>query len=381
MTSRRTHLRTCPLCEATCGLEITTEGDRVVRIRGDMNDPVSKGFICPKGSTLKQLHEDPDRLRAPVKRTEAGWVEIGWDEAYDEIAERTAAIVDEHGRQALGIVIGNPNVHNLGGGVYLRNVIQAVGSTNIFSASTVDQMPKHVSSGLLWGDAGMFPLPDLDRTDYLLMLGANPWASNGSLVTVPDFPGKLTAIQERGGRFVVVDPRVSRTAQEADEHLFIRPGTDVVLLLALANVLFTDDLVDLGRLADHIDGVDEVRAAVAPYTPEHAADVTGVPVDTIRRIGPRTRHGRASRRLRPDRGPHRRVRHARVLGDRSAQCAHRQPRRAGRDHVPVRFRRFGSETVNRAAAATRFGRWTGRASGRPERNGRAPGGQPSPPRF
>ena len=203
---RNTHFRTCPLCEATCGLEITTEGDRVVRIRGDRDDPVSKGFICPKGSTLKQLHEDGDRLRTPVMRTEGGWLEIGWDEAFTEIAERVTAVTTAHGRQSLGVVLGNPNVHNLGGSLYLRNVIKAAATTNIFSASTVDQMPKHVSSGLMWGDPSMFPLPDLDRTDYFLMLGANPWVSNGSLVTVPDFPGKLRAIQERGGKFVVIDP-------------------------------------------------------------------------------------------------------------------------------------------------------------------------------
>ncbi len=282
--THRTHYRTCPLCEATCGLEITTDGDQVVRIRGDRNDPVSRGFICPKGSTLKQLHTDPDRLRAPVLRTDHGWQEVSWDEAFAEIERRLQPIIDQEGRQATGVVVGNPNVHNLGGSLYLREVLKAAGTTNIFSASTVDQMPKHLSAGLMWGDSGMFPLPDLERTDYLLMLGANPWASNGSLVTVPDFPGRLKDIQNRGGRFVVVDPRRSRTAVEADEHLPIRPGTDVLWLLALANVLFEEDLVDVGRLGEHVNGIDEARAAVSPYTPEGIADACLIDADTTHRI-------------------------------------------------------------------------------------------------
>jgi anaerobic selenocysteine-containing dehydrogenase len=370
-TERRAHYRTCPLCEATCGLEITTEGDRVVRIRGDMNDPVSKGFICPKGSTLKQLHDDQDRLRTPVKRTEAGWVEIGWDEAYDEIAARTASVVAEHGRQGLGIVIGNPNVHNLGGSLYLRNVIQAVGSTNIFSASTVDQMPKHVSSGLMWGDSGLFPLLDLDRTDYLLMLGANPMVSNGSLVTVPDFPGKLAAIQERGGRFVVVDPRASRTAEAADEHLFIRPGTDVVFLLAIAHVLFADGLVDVGRLTPHVDGVEEVRAAVAPYTPERASDVTGIPAEVSRRIA----HELASAERAAVYG--RIGTHTVGYGTLASWATDLLNVLTGNLDEPGGIMFNCAPTIRLAdrepgGRGYQIGRWTGRASGRPERNGELP---------
>ncbi len=281
---QQTHYRTCPLCEATCGLEVTTEGDRVVRIRGDRDDPVSQGFICPKGSTLKQLHEDPDRLRSPVVRTADGWREVSWDEAFAEINRRLGPIVEEHGRQALATVAGNPNVHNLGGSVYLRSVMKAMGSTNIFSASTVDQMPKHVSAGLMWGDTGMFPLPDLARTDYLLMLGANPWVSNGSLVTVPDFPGRLKDIQTRGGKFVVVDPRRSRTAVEADEHIQIRPGTDVLWLLSLIHVLFDEGLVDLGRLEPHIAGVTQVHDAVSAYSPDAVAKTCQIEAETTRRI-------------------------------------------------------------------------------------------------
>jgi len=282
--TRRTHRRTCPLCEATCGLEVTTEGDRVIRIRGDRNDPVSRGFICPKGSTLKQLHEDPDRLTSPRIRRDDGWHEATWDEAFAEIDRRLRPIIDTHGRDALAAVLGNPSVHNLGGMIYLRHVIAAVGSKRRFSASTVDQMPKHVSAGLMWGDSGLFPLPDVERTDYLLMLGANPWESNGSLVSIPDFPGRLQELRARGATLVVVDPRRTRTAAEADEHLRIRPGTDVLWLLALANVIVADGLVDIGRLAAHVTGLAEACAAVTAFTPEAVAEPCGIGATTTRRI-------------------------------------------------------------------------------------------------
>ncbi len=282
-TDTQTHQRTCPLCEACCGLEITTRGEEVVRIRGDIKDPYSQGFICPKGSTLKQLHEDPDRLTSPRIRTEDGWKDATWDEAFAEIERRLRPIIEAHGRQALGTALGNPNVHNLGGMLYGRAVIKAAGSTNVFSASTVDQMPKHVSAGLMWGQPDMFPLPDLDRTDYLLILGANPYVSNGSLVTIPNFPGRLDALRERG-RFVVVDPRRTKTAEHASEHLTIVPGTDSYWLLALIHTLFDEGLVDLGHLADHISGVDEVREIASGFSPEVVAPHCGIDAVTTRRI-------------------------------------------------------------------------------------------------
>ncbi len=271
------------MCEACCGLEIATRGDQVVRIRGDMNDPYSQGYICPKGSTLKQLHEDPDRLTSPRIRTEDGWKDVSWDEAFAEIGRRLEPIIEKHGRRSLGTVMGNPNVHNLGGLLYARPVLSAVGSANFFSASTVDQMPKHVSAGLMWGRPDMFPLPDLDRTDYLLILGANPYVSNGSLLTVPGFPGKLDALRERG-KFVVVDPRRTKTAENASEHLTIVPGTDSYWLLALINTLFDEGLVDIGRLQDHVSGVDEVRSMAAHYPADGVAERCGIDAETTRRI-------------------------------------------------------------------------------------------------
>ena len=283
-----THFRTCPLCEATCGLEITTRGDEVVRIRGDRGDVFSRGFICPKGSTLKQLHTDPDRLRRPMVRsgegTDATWAEVSWDEAFAEIERRLLPVIEAHGRDAVAVYLGNPTVHNLGAGIYARALLTALGTRNIYSASTVDQMPRHVSCGAMYGSPDAIPVPDLDRTSYLLMLGANPYESNGSLCTAPDFPGRLQAIRERGGKVVVVDPRRTRTAKNADEHVPIRPGTDGHLLLAMAHVLFAEDLVRAELDPTVFNGLDAVRDAVEPFSPEAVAEHTGVDADTIRRL-------------------------------------------------------------------------------------------------
>ncbi|MCU0267945.1 MAG: molybdopterin oxidoreductase family protein [Acidimicrobiales bacterium] len=281
------HYRTCPLCEATCGLEVTVRDGRVARIRGDRDDVFSHGFICPKGSTLKQLHEDPDRLRRPVVRRgdpadPTAWEEVDWQEAYAEVERRLVPIIEQHGRDAVAIYLGNPNAHHLAGALYARPLIRSLGTRNVFSASTVDQMPKHVSAGLMFGGPLLIPVPDLDRTDFLLMLGANPLESNGSLCTAPDFPGRLEAILARGGRIVVVDPRRTKTAALAGEHLRIRPGTDAHLLLALAHVLVDEELVTLGPLADHTEGLERVPELVAPFTPERVAPVTGIAATTIR---------------------------------------------------------------------------------------------------
>ncbi|MDH5278777.1 MAG: molybdopterin-dependent oxidoreductase, partial [Actinomycetota bacterium] len=281
---RSLHYRTCPLCEATCGLEVTVEGDAVVRIRGDRDDVFSHGFICPKGSTLTHLHEDPDRLRAPLVKRDGQHVEVSWDDAYAEVERLLVPVLEEHGREAVAIYHGNPSVHNHAATIYARALIQAMATPNLYSAGTVDQMPRHASSGFLYGDPLAFPLPDLDRTDYLLMLGANPYESNGSLATAPDFPGRLQAIRERGGRLVVVDPRRTRTAKAADEHLMIRPGSDAAWLAALAQVLFDEGLVDTGPAGEHLDGVDDVRRVVQPFTPEAVERATWIAPEVTRRI-------------------------------------------------------------------------------------------------
>ncbi len=285
MTADRiTAYRTCPLCEATCGLEITVEGETIVRIRGDRDDVFSHGFICPKGSTLKQLDADPDRLRSPLIRRNGAHEPATWDEAFEYIAERLPALISAHGADAVAVYLGNPNVHSMAGPLYNRVLLKALRSMNVFSASTVDQMPKHVSSGLMFGHPDLIPVPDLDRTSYLLILGANPYESNGSLATAPDWPGRMAAISARGGKVVVVDPRRTKTAEAADEHIFIRPGTDALLLFALVHVLFEHDLVDLGDLAGHVDGLDDVGAAAQAFAPHLVAEACGVDAAIIRRL-------------------------------------------------------------------------------------------------
>jgi anaerobic selenocysteine-containing dehydrogenase len=282
--SRETSFRTCPLCEATCGLEVTTEDGVVVRIRGDRDDVFSHGFICPKGSTLKQLQEDPDRLRRPVVKRDGRFVPVEWDEAFAVIADRLPAIVAEHGGNAVATYIGNPTAHNIGAQLYLAPLLRAVGTTNRFSASTVDQMPKQISAGLMFGTGISIPVPDVDRTDYFLVLGANPYESNGSLLTAPDIPGRMEAIQARGGRIVVVDPRRSKTAEHADEHVFIRPGTDAHLLFGIVAALFDEDLVDCGAVRDWVSGLDVVASVAREFAPEVVAAVCGVDAVTIRRL-------------------------------------------------------------------------------------------------
>ncbi len=285
MPSERVSYRTCPLCEATCGLEITTSNGDVTAIRGDADDVFSHGFLCPKGVALKALHEDPDCLRTPMRRTASGDFEpVGWDEAFAEIDERLTPILRDGGRNAVGVYIGNPAAHHLAPVLYGRVFLKALGSRNIYSASTVDQYPKQFASGLMFGTGFSVPVPDVDRTDHLMILGANPLASNGSLLTAPDMRGRLRAIRARGGKVVVIDPRRSRTAEEADEHHFIRPGTDAHLLMAIAHVLVDEGLADPGPLADHCAGLDEVLALTEPFAPDVVAPVCGIEADEIRRM-------------------------------------------------------------------------------------------------
>src|SRR3954470_6101218 len=259
---------TCPLCEATCGLELefSTDGE-LLKTRGDAEDVFSRGFICPKGGSLKALHEDPDRLRAPLVRRDGELVEATWDEAFEEIARRLPPLIEQHGRDAVAIYLGNPSAHNLATLLYGRVLIKALGTRNIFSASTVDQMPKQVSAGLMFGTILSVPVPDVDRTDHLIILGANPLHSNGSLLTAPDMRGRLRAIRKRGGKVVVVDPRRTRTAEEADEHHFIRPGGDALLLAGMLFTIFDEGLESLGALGEWVEGLDGVREVARDFPP------------------------------------------------------------------------------------------------------------------
>jgi anaerobic selenocysteine-containing dehydrogenase len=278
------HHRICPFCEACCGLEITVSDGRVKRIRGHAADVFSRGYLCPKGVALKDLHEDPDRLRKPLIKRDGRFVEATWDEAFAEIDRRLPPIIAKHGADAVALTLGNPVVHKAALLLYAPRLGRTLGSKNVFSASTLDQMPKHLSSGLMFGDFLSIPVPDIERTDFLLILGANPMVSNGSLWTVPNFRDKAKALRARGGRLVVIDPRRTETAKVADEHIFIRPGGDVFLLLGMVHTLFAEKLVRLGRLADHIAGAEALERAVAGFAPEKAAARCGIPAETICRL-------------------------------------------------------------------------------------------------
>ncbi|MFI6474593.1 molybdopterin oxidoreductase family protein [Streptomyces sp. NPDC050516] len=280
----RTALRICPLCEATCGLSLTIEGSRVTGARGDADDVFSQGFICPKGASFGEIDADPDRLTGPLVRRNGVLEEASWAEAFDLIAARLRPVVEEYGPNAVGVVLGNPNVHTMAGALYPPVLLGALRTRNLFTASTLDQMPKHVSSGLLFGDPFAIPVPDLDRTGHLLLLGANPLESNGSLCTAPDFPGKLKAMRRRGGTLTVVDPRRTRTAKLADRHVAIRPGTDALLLASIAQVLFEEKLAAPGEAEEHVEGIGEVADAVREFTPEAVGPVCDVDPDGIRAI-------------------------------------------------------------------------------------------------
>ncbi|MFE9775446.1 molybdopterin oxidoreductase family protein [Streptomyces sp. NPDC005931] len=280
----RTALRICPLCEATCGLTLTIQAGRVTHARGDRDDVFSKGFICPKGASFGAVDSDPDRLRTPLVRKDGELREATWEEAFDAVAAGIRPVVERYGPNAVGVVLGNPNVHTMAGALYPPVLLGALRTRSLFSASTVDQMPKHVSSGLLYGDAGAIPVPDLDRTDHLLLIGANPLESNGSLCTAPDFPGRLKALKARGGTLTVIDPRRTRTARLADRHIPVRPGTDALLLAAMVTVLFEEGLADPGDLAPHVQGVGEVADALKDFTPEAVAPACDVDAATIRAL-------------------------------------------------------------------------------------------------
>ena len=241
-----TALRICPFCEATCGLTLTIDDGRVTGARGDRDDVFSAGFICPKGASFAELDNDPDRLSAPLIRRDGVLTEATWDEAFAAVADGLGAVVAEHGGTSVGVYLGNPNAHTVAGALYAPLIVRGLGTRQVFSASTLDQMPKHVSLGLMFGSPIAFTVPDLDRTDYLVIIGANPLVSNGSLATAADFAGKLRRLRKRGGRLVVIDPARTRTAELADRHLAPRPGTDAALLFAVVHVLFDEDLVALG---------------------------------------------------------------------------------------------------------------------------------------
>ena len=289
-----TALRICPLCEATCGLVLTVEEGRVTAARGDREDVFSHGFICPKGASFAELDNDPDRLQRPLIRRDGELVEADWAEALAVAAEGLRTVTA--GAGSVAVYLGNPNAHTIAGALYAPQLVRALQTRGVFSASTLDQMPKQVACGYLFGNPFAFTVPDVDRTDHLVIIGANPLVSNGSVATAADFPGKIKALRKRGGRLTVIDPNRTRTAELADTHLAPRPGTDGALLFAVVNVLFDEDLVDpdLGGLAEMVTGLERVRAAAADFPPEAVAEHCGVTATQIRALardiaaGPRT---------------------------------------------------------------------------------------------
>jgi anaerobic selenocysteine-containing dehydrogenase len=293
-TGARTERGVCNLCEAICGLLLTVEDGRVTAIRGNPDDPLSRGHICPKGTALGDLHEDPDRLRRPLRKIRSTaadggppsggddqWEEIGWDEALDLAVDGLARVQDEHGSDSVAAYLGNPTIHSLGGMTHAGQAAKALRSRNVYSATSVDQLPQQLVAHLLYGHQLMIPVPDIDRTELLLVVGGNPMASNGSLWTVPDFPQRLRDLRARGGRLVVLDPRRTETAKAADEHHFVRPGTDAAVLLAMVRTLLAEDLT---APAAYVDGVDVLRDSVEGFTPEWAAQVSGVPAEVVTRL-------------------------------------------------------------------------------------------------
>lgn len=278
------HYRNCNLCEAMCGLEIKLENGQITSIAGDKNDPFSRGHICPKAVALKDIYEDPNRLKTPMKRTAQGWQAISWAEAMDTVVEGIQSIQQKYGNNAVALYQGNPSIHNLGTTMNSPAFAKSLRSKNLYSATSTDQLPHHYASWQLFGHPLLIPIPDIDHTQFMLIIGGNPIASNGSMMTVPDVAHRLKAIQKRGGKVVVIDPRYTETAEIADQHHFIKPNADVLLLLAMIQVLFAEQKVNLKQLADFTDGVADIQQACAAYTPERVANATGIPAEAIRQL-------------------------------------------------------------------------------------------------
>lgn len=279
--NRSRHYRNCNLCEAICGIEISVQAGQHLNIRGDDDDPFSRGYICPKAVALQDIHYDKDRIKHPVRRTANGWQRIGWDEAFDEVTQNLKRIHAKYGKNSVATYLGNPTVHNYGALLFAPGFLRSLHTRNKFSATSVDQLAHHLSAYLMFGHQLLLPVPDLDRTNYFLILGANPAVSNGSMMTAPGMGRRLQEIRKRGGKVILIDPRYNETARLADRHLFIRPGTDVLLLLALLHVVFDEGLT---RTPPFTNGVETVRNLVAEFPPEKVASITGVNSDQIRTL-------------------------------------------------------------------------------------------------
>jgi len=284
MSDIKTHYRNCNICEAMCGLEIKYQDKEILSIKGDQKDPFSKGYNCPKATALQDFYMDKDRLKTPIRRTATGWEDISWDEAFTEITTKFKSIQNEHGKNALAIYLGNPNAHSLGNAMLLKSFSKSLGTINRFSSASTDQMPHHVAANFMFGAGMLIPIPDIDRTDFMLIIGANPVVSNGSLMTAPNVIGRMKAIQKRGGKIVVVDPRRTRTAKIADQHLFIRPEKDALLLFSMIHCIFANKGVKLRHLETMVEGLEELENVAKTYSPEAVAEFIGIDATSIRTL-------------------------------------------------------------------------------------------------
>lgn len=284
MSENKIHYRTCNLCEAMCGLEITHKEKKVISIVGDKKDPLSKGFICPKSQALKDLYEDKDRLKQPLRRTEKGWEEISWEEAFDEVEIQIKKIQEKYGNNSVATYQGNPNVHNLGAMLYGAPFLKSLKTKQKYSATSVDQLPHHIASLKMFGHQMLIPIPDIERTDYLLILGANPGASNGSLLTAPGFSQKIKNIQKRGGKVINIDPRYTETSKISSQHFYINPGKDALFLLTLLHVIFQNGIREKTHLSDHLKGLEDIKKIVKQYPPKKTAHLIGIKSTEIQKI-------------------------------------------------------------------------------------------------
>ncbi len=283
-TELKSHYRTCNLCEAMCGLKIEFSGTKIHSIKGNKQDPFSQGHICPKAVALQDLYTDKDRLKAPVKRTADGWQEITWKQAFDEIEHNIRSIQSKHGNDSVGTYIGNPMVHNLEGMLFGPDFFRELRSKNRFTATSVDQLPHHLAAMLMFGHPVLIPIPDIDRTDFMVIMGANPVVSNGSIMTAPNVKKRLKNITLRNGKIVTIDPRFTETSKIADQHLFITPGSDAFLLMAMINELFRTGKVDCKQLSGHLDGLDGLESLFEEYTPQKVAKATGISAPDIQQL-------------------------------------------------------------------------------------------------
>jgi len=281
-----TSYRTCNLCEALCGIEVTVENNQAISIKGNKQDVFSKGHICPKAVALKDLHEDPDRLKQPIQKVNGEWKPISWEAAYELVAKNIIDIQEKYGKSTVSVYQGNPSIHNLGTTIFSPGFVKSLKTKNRYSATSVDQLAHHLAADYMFGHLFLMPVPDINRTDFWLIIGGNPMVSNGSLMTAPNVSGKLRAIQKRGGKVVVIDPRRTETARKADKHLFIRPATDIWLFLAMINDILENDKTKVEAYQNilKVEQIEEIKRAVASFTIEKASAITSIPEEDIRNL-------------------------------------------------------------------------------------------------